>query len=96
MNALKGLLLVRILHSCTLASVSCKYQREELTLSVLITKGILSHVCQLDRAFGARIHKPVAALGVELSSGDDLGQLLHVRWFYVDNVEALVLDVEVP
>lgn len=63
---------------------------------MLITKGILSHVCQLDRAFGARIHKPVTALWVELSSGDDLGQLLHVRWFNINNVETLILDVEIP
>jgi hypothetical protein len=33
---------------------------------------------------------------VELCGGDDLGQLLHVGGLDIDNVEALVLDVEVP
>ena len=33
---------------------------------------------------------------MELGGCDDLGQLLHVRRLDVDDVEALVLDVEVP
>lgn len=67
-----------------------------LTLSMLIAERILSHIRQLDRAFRACIHKPVAALWVKLSCSDHLGQLLHIRRFYVDNIEALILDVEIP
>ena len=63
---------------------------------MLITQGALPHVGQLDGPLGAGVHEPVAAHGVELCGGDDLGQLLHVRRLDVDNVEALVLDVEVP
>jgi hypothetical protein len=33
---------------------------------------------------------------MELGSCDDLRKLLHVRWLDVDNVEALILDVEIP
>jgi hypothetical protein len=38
----------------------------------------------------------VAVGGVKLGGRDDLCQLLHVRRLDVDNVEALVLDVEMP
>ena len=63
---------------------------------MLIAQGALPHVGQLDGSLGASVHEPVAAHGVELGGRDDLGQLLHVRRLDVDNVEALVLDVEVP
>jgi len=33
---------------------------------------------------------------VELGGRDDFGELLHVGWFDVNNIEALVLDVQVP
>lgn len=33
---------------------------------------------------------------MELGSGDDFSQLLHVRRLDVDNVEALILNVEIP
>lgn len=68
----------------------------ELTLGMLVTERILSHVRQLYRAFRARVHKPIAALWVEFSCGDHLCQLLHVRGFDVDNIEALILNVEIP
>lgn len=63
---------------------------------MLIAQSTLSHVRQLDSAFRACIHEPVTADGVEFGSGDDFCELLHVGWFDVDNVEALVLDVQVP
>ena len=66
------------------------------TLGMLVAKGALSHVCELDGALGAGIHEPVAAQGVELGSCYHIGQLLHVGWLDVDNVEALVLYVQVP
>jgi hypothetical protein len=33
---------------------------------------------------------------VKLGSSDDLSELFHVRWFDIDNIEALVLNVEIP
>ena len=66
------------------------------TLSVLIAQSILSHIGQLYGTLRARIHEPVAALRMKFSSGNDFSQLLHVCWLYVDNVEALILNVEVP
>lgn len=63
---------------------------------MLIAKGTLTHVSQLNRALGAGIHEPVTALRVKLGGSDDLGKLFHVRGFDIDNVETLVLDVQVP
>jgi hypothetical protein len=63
---------------------------------MLITQSALSHVCKLDCAFRACVHEPIAALWMELSSRDHLCQLLHICWFDVNNVEALVLDIQVP
>ena len=33
---------------------------------------------------------------MELCGGNDLSQFLHVCWLYVHDVEALVLNIEVP
>jgi len=33
---------------------------------------------------------------MELSGGDNFGELFHVCWLNINNVEALVLDVEIP
>lgn len=63
---------------------------------MLIAQGTLSHVRELYGALGAGIHEPVAAEGVELGGCDDFGQLLHVCWLDIDNVEALVLNVKIP
>lgn len=63
---------------------------------MLVAESTLAHISQLNRALRARIHEPVAALWMELCRGDNLRQLLHVRWLDVDNVEALILDVQVP
>ena len=63
---------------------------------MLVAQGAFPHVGQLDGSLAASVHEPVAALRVELCRGNDLGQLLHVGRLDVDNVEALVLDVEVP
>jgi hypothetical protein len=63
---------------------------------MLVAQCALSHVSKLDGSLGTRIHEPIAACRVKLSCSNDLSELFHVRWFDVDNVEALVLDVEVP
>lgn len=70
--------------------------REGHTLSMLVAESALSHICELDSAFRTCIHEPIAALGVKFGSCDDFGQLFHIRGLDVDNVEALILDVEVP
>lgn len=63
---------------------------------VFVAQGALPHVGQLDGAFRAGIHEPIAAGGMEFGSRDHFRQFLHVRWFDVDDIEALFLDVEVP
>lgn len=63
---------------------------------MLITKSFLPHVCQLNGAFGASVHEPITTLWVEFSSCDNLRQLFHVGRLDIDNVEALVLNVQVP
>jgi len=68
----------------------------QLTFGMLVTKSTLAHVSQLDSALGAGVHEPVAADRVELGCCDDLGQFLHISGFDIHDVEALVLNVEVP
>lgn len=63
---------------------------------MLVTKSAFSHICKFNCTLRACIHKPVAADGVKLGSGNDLGQLLHICRLDVNNVETLVLDVQVP
>lgn len=96
---MRGLLLARTLqyhsisHELQARSIS---EWAKLTFGMLVAQCLLPHVCQLDRALAARVHEPVAAYGMEFSCRDDLRELLHVRWLDVDNIEALVLDIEVP
>lgn len=63
---------------------------------MLVAQSTLSHICKLNGTLGARVHEPVALLRMELSGRDHLCKLLHVGGLDVDDVEALVLDVEVP
>lgn len=63
---------------------------------MLVAKRTLAHIRQLDSAFGACVHEPIATCGVEFSGRDDLGELFHVRRLDVYNIETLVLDVQVP
>ena len=63
---------------------------------MLIAESTLSHVRKLNGSLGTGIHEPVAHDGMKLGRGDDFGQLLHVRRLDVDNIKALVLDVQVP
>jgi hypothetical protein len=88
--------LLKLCDSPVRAKPLCKGGHSLLTLRVLVTQSTFTHVGELDRSLGARVHEPVAADRVELRSCDNLCKLLHVRWLDVDNVEALVLDVEVP
>lgn len=67
-----------------------------LTLRVLVAQCALPHVGKLDRALGAGVHEQVTRLGMEFGRGDDLRQLFHVCWLDVHDVEALVLNVQVP
>lgn len=63
---------------------------------MFVTERSLAHVGKLDGTLGAGVHELVAADGVEFSRGDNLSQLLHICGLDIHNVEALVLDVEVP
>jgi hypothetical protein len=63
---------------------------------MLIAQSTLSHIRQLDGTFGTRVHEPIAAYWMELGGSDDFRKLFHVGRLNIDNVEALVLDVEVP
>ena len=94
MTSLTDLPLVRILEDISRAIEPLK--RYKPTLGMLIAKSVFSHVRQFDSTLRACVHEPVAALGVKLCSGDDLGQLLHVCGLDVHDVEALILYVEVP
>lgn len=69
---------------------------EGRTLGMLIAEGTFSHVGKFDGALGACVHEPIAAHWVELCGGDNLCELLHVGGLDVDDVKALVLDVEIP
>ena len=61
-----------------------------------VAQSSFTHVCQLDCALAASVHEPITALRVELCGGNHLGQLFHVSGLDVDNVEALILNVEIP
>lgn len=61
-----------------------------------ITESTLAHVGKLYGALGACVHEPIAAQRVKLGSGDNLSQLLHVCRLDVDNVKALILDIQIP
>lgn len=63
---------------------------------MLVTKRTFTHICKFDCSLRTCIHEPIAALRVKLSSSDDLCKFLHVRGFDIDNVKALVLDIQVP
>lgn len=63
---------------------------------MLVAKSTLSHICKLDCALRTCVHEPITALRVEFCSRDDFGQLFHVCRLDVHDVEALILDVEVP
>lgn len=63
---------------------------------MLVTQSSLAHVCKLNSTLGAGIHEPITALRVKFSCGDDFSQFLHIGWFDIDDVEALVLNVEIP
>ena len=59
-------------------------------MAALLTKGIrsdLSHVTQSDGSLAGAVHEQIAFLRVELRGCDDLGELLHVSWLDVHDVE---------
>ena len=63
---------------------------------MLVAKSALTHIGQLDGTLRAGVHEPIAALRVEFGSRDDFSKLLHVCRLDVYNIEALILDVEIP
>ena len=77
-------------------SQGTKVDLGRLTFGVLITQSILPHVCKLDCALRTGIHEPVAALRMEFGGGDDFSEFLHISRLDVHDVEALILNIEVP
>ena len=63
---------------------------------MLITQGAFSHIGQLDGAFRASIHKPVATLWMEFCSSNNFSELFHINRLDVNDIEALVLNVKIP
>ena len=63
---------------------------------MLITQCPLAHIGQLNSSLRTSVHEPVAAGRMEFSGSNDFGELFHVGRFDIDNVKALVLDIEVP
>jgi hypothetical protein len=63
---------------------------------VLIAKCTFAHVCEFDRPFRAGIHEPIATLRVEFCCSDNLCKFFHICRLDVHNIEALILNVEVP
>lgn len=63
---------------------------------MLIAQSVLPHIGQFNRSFRAGIHEPIAAFWMKLGCRNDFSQLFHVRWFDVNDVEALILNVEIP
>ena len=53
---------------------------------MLIAQSRVPHVRKLDVALRAAVHEQIAVYWVELGSGDDLGQLLHVDGLDVHDV----------
>ena len=67
-----------------------------LTLGVYVAKCTLTHIGKFDGSLRAGVHEPVARLWMEFSGCNDFSQLLHVSRLDVHNVEALVLNVQIP
>lgn len=61
-----------------------------------VAQGRRTHVAQPNRALAAAVYEQIALDGMELGRRYDLRQLLHVRWLDVDDVEALIGDLQVP
>ena len=53
-------------------------------------------ITEIIHYLAGRVDKEIALLGMELGSGDHLGQLLHVGGLDVHDVEGLVRDLHVP
>ena len=83
-------------NSVTLLACATETRSKRPTLRMLITERSLPHICQLDGSFAGGVHEPITAYRMELGSCDHLGKLLHVGGLDVHDVEALVLDVQVP
>lgn len=57
-----------------------------LTLGMLVTECLLSHVTQSNDTLAAAVSEDVTVSGVKLCCCDHLIQLLHVGWLQVYNV----------
>lgn len=60
------------------------------TLCMPITQCLVSHISELDRPLGARVHKRITVDRVELGGSNDLSQLFHIDWLDVNNICKLI------
>ena len=63
---------------------------------LIVAQRRLTHVAQAYDALAAAVDEQVALFRMKLGRRDHLVQLLHVGRLYVDDVEALLGDLEVP
>ena len=61
-----------------------------------VTQGSHPHVTQADEALARAVHKVVAVGWMELGSCNHFCKLFHVGWLDVNNVKALVRDIQMP
>mmetsp|Transcript_51447 Transcript_51447/g.129077 ORF Transcript_51447/g.129077 Transcript_51447/m.129077 type:complete len:219 (-) Transcript_51447:624-1280(-) len=67
-----------------------------IDFGMLVAQSGVAHIAQLDDALARTVHENAAVCGVELGGRDYLRQLLHVCGLDVHNIEALVVDGQVP
>ena len=63
---------------------------------MVVAQGTITHICEFNGALATGVHEPVAALRMKFGSGDNFGQFLHIGWLYIDDIEALILNVQIP
>lgn len=73
-----------------------EWKKETHTFVVRVAQSPLPHIREFDGPFRARVHEPVAACRVKLRRCNYFCKLLHVCRFDIHNVEALVLNIQVP
>jgi hypothetical protein len=57
-----------------------------LTFRGAVAERGLAHIRQLHRPFAAAVHEQVAMQGVEFGRSDDLRELFHIGWLYINDI----------
>ena len=61
-----------------------------------VAEGRHSHVAKSDEPFTGAVNKVVTVSRMKFSRSDDLSQLFHVSWLYVNYVETLICNIQMP